>query len=80
MILQPEELGALRKIARKEGVSVGAVIRRAIDTVINRLHPERRKRMVGLEAEAFLDRLADRLPASILTGAKRKAFKNRLVK
>ncbi len=80
LILQPSELSALRKIADKNGTSVGAVVRLAIHTVVYRDYPERKRKMVEAEADTFLDQLAQRFPASILTSAKRKAFKNRLVK
>ena len=79
MILQPEELSALRHIADKNGVSVAAIIRSAIDTIIFREYPERKKRIVEEEAEAFLERMSQRLPPSILTSAKRKEFKRQAV-
>ena len=80
LILQPEELSSLRRIARKEGVAVGTIIRRAILAVIYQGNPELINRMIEADVEAYLDQLTQRFPASILTSAKRKAFKIRLVK
>lgn len=80
LMFQPEELKSLRRIARKEGVAVGVIIRRAIYTVIYRVHPEMVNRMIETEVDGFLDQLAQRFPGSVLTSTKRKAFKRRLVK
>ncbi len=79
LVLPPDELEVLRKIARQDGVAVGTIIRRAIYSVINRVHPEFVNRMIEAEVDAFLDQLAQRFPASTLTSAKRQAFKRRLV-
>ncbi len=80
LMFRPEELRSLRRIARKEGVAVGTIIRRAIYTVIYRVHPELVNRMMATEVDGILDQLAQRFPDSFLTGAKRRAFKARLVK
>jgi hypothetical protein len=80
LILEPDELSTLRKIARKEGTSVGAIVRRAIYVVIDRVYPERRQLMIEHEAEVFLNTLAQRYPESFLTAAKRRHFKRAAVK
>jgi len=80
LILELNELSILRKIAKERGTSVGGVVRVAIQTVIYRNYPGMMRRLVESEADAFLDLLAMRLPSSLLTSAKRKAFKERLVK
>ncbi len=80
LILQPDEMGVLRQIAGKEGSSMGAVIRRAIHTVIARVHPEFWARLLDAEANAFLDQLATRFPATLLTAQKRKRFSLQLAK
>ncbi len=74
LILQPEELRALRRIARKEGISAGAVVRRAIHTVIYRVHPDVVNRMIESEVDGFLDQLAQGFSFSLRTSAKRRAF------
>jgi hypothetical protein len=80
LIFQPEELKALRKIADKEGVAIAAVIRRAIHTVIGRVHPEFEVRLLASEANDFLDQLATRFPGKMLTPSKRRKFRLQLVK
>lgn len=80
LILKPEEMNALRKIARRERTSVGGVVRRAIYVVIERIHPERRKLVVEQLAEEFLSSLSQRYPSSFLTPAKRSRFKRQAVR
>ena len=78
LVLPPDELEVLRKIARQDGVAVGTIIRRAIYTVIYRVNPRLINRMLETEVDEFLDQLAQRFPASILSGWKGKAFQRRL--
>jgi predicted component of type VI protein secretion system len=75
LILQPAELETLRNIARKEGTSIGAVVRCAIYTEIAKTESDFGKQVLKSEANAFLDQLAQRYPMSL---ANRKAF-SRLV-
>ena len=79
LILQPAELDVLRKLAKKEGTSIGAIVRRAIHTVIAKRHPDFGKQIVEAEADAFLSGVAMRLPAGAITPAKRAAFRKQLV-
>lgn len=80
LILEPEELRELRRLAQKEGTSIGALVRRAIGVVIEQRYPDRRRRMIEQEAEEFLNTLAQRYPDSFLTAAKRRQFKQAAVK
>lgn len=80
LILEPAELGILRKLARKEGTSMGVIVRRAIGVVIEQVYPQRRKLMVEHEAEEFLRSLSQRYPSSFLTSAKRSQFKRQVVR
>lgn len=80
LILQPDEMKALRKIAGKEGVAIAVVIRRAIHTVIGQVHPEFKTRLLESEVEAFLGELATRYPGKMLSPAKRSAFRKQLAK
>lgn len=80
MILQPEELSALRRIARSKNVPVAAVIRYAIDSIILKEYPDHRRRIVEKVTDEFLERLSQRLPSTILTPAKRSAFKRHALK
>jgi hypothetical protein len=78
LILQAVELHPLRKIAGKEGISIGAIIRRAIHTVIGHVHPDLGRKLLESETDAFLDSYAMRFPAGRITPAQRKAFKRRV--
>lgn len=80
LILQPAELNLLRKLAGKEGTSIGAIVRRAIHTVIADKHPEFARQILESGADTFLSEVAMRLPAGAVTPVKRSAFKNQLIK
>lgn len=79
LILPPDELNTLRKIADKEGVTVAAIIRRAIHTVIVSMYPEYKEQLLVSEAGMFLDELATRFPAKMLSASKRRKFRLQLV-
>ena len=80
LILPRSEMDVLRDLAQGEGISVGAVVRRAILSAAGQMHPEFMVQLIETEADAFLDRLAARLPSRMLTRAKRSAFKRRLTR
>lgn len=79
LILNPDELSILRKMARKEGTSVANVIRQALHTVIFRAHPDLAKNALEREVDSFLDTMGTRLPIGLGKGAKRARIKKQLV-
>lgn len=79
LILNPDELSILRKMARKDGTSVASVIRRALHTVIFRTHPELAKSAIEREVDSFLDNVGARFPSGIAKGTKRSQIKKQLV-
>lgn len=79
LILNPDELSILRKMARKEGTSVASVIRQALHTVIFRAHPDLAKNAIEREVDSFLDTMGARLPSGLSKGAKRARIKKQLV-
>jgi len=79
LILNPDELSILRKMARKEGTSVASVIRQALHTVIFRAHPDLAKNAIEREVDSFLDTMGSRLPSGLSKGAKRARIKKQLV-
>lgn len=79
LILNPEELNILRKMARRENTSVAAVIRQALHTVIFRSHPDLAKHAIEKEVETFLDTVGARLPKGLAKGVKRSRLRNQLV-
>lgn len=79
LILNPDELSILRKMARKDGTSVASVIRQALHTVIFRTHPDLAKNAIEREVDSFLDTMGARLPAGLSKGAKRARIKKQLV-
>lgn len=79
LILNPDELSILRKMARKEGTSVASVIRQALHTVIFRAHPDLAKNAIEREVDSFLDTMGTRLPTGLSKGAKRARIKKQLV-
>lgn len=79
LILNPDEMSILRKMARKEGTSVASIIRQALHTVIFRTHPDLAKNALEREVDAFLDTMGARLPSGLSKGAKRARIKKQLV-
>lgn len=79
LILNPDELSILRKMARKDGTSVASVIRRALHTVIFRTHPELAKTAIEREVDTFLDTMGTRFPSGLSKGTKRTQIKKQLV-
>ncbi len=79
LILNPDELSILRKMARKDGTSVASVIRQALHTVIFRTHPDLAKNAIEREVDSFLDTMGARLPSGLSKGAKRARIKKQLV-
>ncbi|MEW5700981.1 MAG: hypothetical protein AB1792_01955 [Candidatus Zixiibacteriota bacterium] len=79
LILNPEELNILRKMARRENTSVASVIRHALHTVIFRSHPDLAKHAIEKEVESFLDTVGARLPKGLAKGVKRSRLRNQLV-
>ena len=80
LILPPVELATLRKLARKENVSVATVIRRAIHTAIGQTHPEFNRKLVTKEVEDFLESIKARFPAKTLNARKQRLITEYLVK
>lgn len=79
LILNPDELSILRKMARKEGTSVASVIRHALHTVIFRAHPDLAKNAIERDVDSFLDTMGKRLPTGLSKGATRARIKKQLV-
>jgi hypothetical protein len=79
LILNPDELSILRKMARQEGTSVASVIRQALHTVIFRTHPDIAKNAIEREVDSFLDSMGDRVPSALSTGSRRARIKKQLV-
>jgi hypothetical protein len=80
LILEPAELAALRKIAGKERTSMGAIVRRAIHSVLFRANPALVDRIVEAELDGFLKRMGEKFPGAGMKGAKRGEFKKQIVK
>jgi len=79
LILNPDELNILRKMARREATSVASVIRRALHTVIFKNHPDLAKHALEKEVDSFLEAMGARLPRGLGKGATRSRLKNQLV-
>lgn len=79
LILNPDELTILRKMARKDGTSVASVIRQALHTVIFRTHPDLAKNAIEREVDSFLDSMGARIPSGLSKGPKRARIKKQLV-
>jgi len=79
LILNPDELNILRKMARRENTSVASVIRQALHTVIFHSHPDLAKHAIEKEVETFLDSVGTRLPKGLAKGVKRSRLRNQLV-
>lgn len=80
LILPATELGALRMIAKQEGVSVAAVVRRAIYTVVAKDNPKLITRFLEADIDSFLQHLASAFPHVALTIPRRSALKAKLIK
>ncbi len=78
LILNPDELSILRKMARKEGASVASVIRQALHTVIFRKHPDLAKAAIEKETSAFLSAIGTRIPG--MTAQRQKALTRRVTR
>ena len=78
LILDPDELTALKKMARQQGTSVASIIRQALHTVIFRTNPELAKTAIENEVNSFLDHMGNKLPLGS-TGARRSRLKKQLV-
>jgi len=79
LILNPDELNILRKMARRENTSVASVIRQALHTVIFKAHPDLAKNALEREVESFLDSVGMRIPSGLGKGARRSRLKKQLV-
>ncbi|MBI3871554.1 MAG: hypothetical protein HY304_00565 [candidate division Zixibacteria bacterium] len=79
LILQPEEMNILRRMARRDKTSVAGVIRQALHTVIFRTHPELAKNAIEKEVESFLDSVRTHLPPGLGQGQRRSRLKNQMV-
>lgn len=71
LILGPDELSILRKIARKEKTSVACVVRQALHTVIFRNRPELARAFIEKEMSAFLDSIGDHVPGGLSKNRRR---------
>ncbi|HUU46504.1 MAG TPA: hypothetical protein VM118_12305 [Acidobacteriota bacterium] len=79
LILDPNELGILRKMALRENTSVASVIRRALHTVIFRSHPDLARNAIENEVDTFLETVGTKLPSGAARGARRARLRNQLV-
>ena len=79
LILNPDELNILRKMARRENTSVASVIRQALHTVIFRTHPDLAKNSLEREVDSFLETMSARLPKGQIKGAKKSRLRSQLV-
>ena len=80
LILQPAELGLLRKIADHNSSSVAAVIKDALYKTIFKSHPGLAKSIVENEVDAFFDKLIAKLPGRGPTQAAKIKLKNQIVR
>ncbi|MEW5874614.1 MAG: CopG family transcriptional regulator [Candidatus Zixiibacteriota bacterium] len=78
LILDPDELTALKKMARGQRTSVAAIIRQALHTVIFRTNPELAKTAIENEVNSFLDHMGSKLPIGS-GGPKRARLKKQMV-
>lgn len=78
LILEPDELSALKKIARSRRTSVAAIIRQALHTVVFRTNPELAKTAIENEVNSFLEHLGTKLPLGA-GGPKRARLKKQMV-
>lgn len=79
LILPATELGALRMIAKQEGVSVAAVVRRAIYTVVAKDDPKLISKLFEAEVDSFFAQVASAIPGLSLTNSRRAALKQSLI-
>ena len=80
LILNPDELTLLKKMARQQGTSVAGIIRQALHTQIFSAHPEMAKSAIENEVESFLDRMGTKIALGGAPGAGREKLKRTLVK
>jgi hypothetical protein len=78
LILEPDELATLKKMARQQRTSVAAIIRQALHTVIFRDNPGLAKSAIENEVNSFLDQLGNKLPLG-KSGARRSRLKKQMV-
>lgn len=78
LILEPDELATLKKMARQQRTSVAAIIRQALHTVIFRSNPGLAKSAIENEVNSFLDHLGNKLPLG-KGGARRARLKRQMV-
>lgn len=78
LILEPDELSTLKKMARQQNTSVAAIIRQALHTVIFRTNPGLAKSAIENEVTSFLDHIGNKLPLG-KGGAKRARLKKQMV-
>lgn len=79
LILNPDELNLLKKMALKEGSSVAAVIRSALHKVIFSTHPEMARSAIENDVESFLNHMGTKLALKRGTVGREK-IKRQLVK
>jgi hypothetical protein len=80
LILNPEELNLLKKMARQQGTSVAGIIRQALHSQIFSAHPEMAKTAIENEVETFLDRMGTKIALGGGVRAGREKLKRTLVK
>ena len=78
LILEPDELSTLKKMARQQNTSVAAIIRQALHTVIFRTNPGLAKSAIENEVSSFLDHIGSKLPLG-KGGARRARLKKQMV-
>ena len=80
LILQPDELNLLKKMARQQGTSVAGIIRQALHIQIFSAHPEMARSAIETEVETFLNRVGSKMALGGKSGAGREKLKRTLVK
>ncbi len=80
LILNPDELNLLKKMARQQGTSVAGIIRQALHTQIFSAHPEMARSTIENEVETFLDRVGSKMAIGDRKGPGREKLKRTLVK
>ena len=79
LVLEPGEMGVLRKIAKERGTSVAGVVRGALHATIFRAHPEVAKRIIEEEVTTFIGTVGRRLTGQRLGSAQLARLRRQVV-
>jgi hypothetical protein len=79
LVLEPREMGVLRKIARERRTSVADVVRGALHATIYRAHPEVAKRIIEEEVTTFIGTVGRRLTGQRLGSAQMASLRRQVV-